>query len=64
MYTMYAPQFIPWDFESPFVDATNEKESWLEAWTVLIETLQTQACYQTHWEDDPAMATCRRDTWA
>ena len=39
---------IHWDFESPIIDATNEKESWLEAWTAHIETLQTQACYWTH----------------
>ena len=32
----YASQFIPWDFESPIIDATNEKESWLEAWTTQI----------------------------
>ena len=42
----YASQFIPWDFESPIIDATNEKESWLEAWTAHIETLQTQACFR------------------
>ena len=34
----YASKFIPWDFESPIIaDATNEKESWLEAWTANIE---------------------------
>ena len=40
---------IPWDFESPMANhwyATNEKESWLEAWTAHIENLQTQACYR------------------
>ena len=60
----YASQFIPWDFESPIIDATNEKESWLEAWTAHIETLQTQACYRTHQEDDLAMATSKSETWA
>ena len=64
----YASKFIPWDFESPIriiADAnTNEKESWLEAWTANIETLQTQACNRTHREDDLAMATCKSDTWA
>jgi len=46
----YASQFefIPCDFESPIIDATNEKESWLEAWTAHIETLPTQACYIGH----------------
>ena len=61
----YASQFIPWDFESPIIDANNEKESWSEAWTSHIETLQTQACNRTHREDDLAiMATCKSDTWA
>ena len=54
----------PWDFESPIIDATNEKESWLEAWTAHIEILQTQACYRTHWEVNLAMTTCKSDTWA
>ena len=37
----HASKFIPWDFESPIIDATNEKESWLETWTahIDIETL-------------------------
>ena len=61
----YASKFIPWDFESPIIaDATNEKESWLEAWTAHIEALQTQACYRTHQEDDLAMATSKSETWA
>ena len=59
----YASQFVPWDSETPIIDATNENETWLQAWTAHIEKLETQACYRTHRESDVAIDASKTDIW-
>ena len=54
----YAAQFVPWDFKSSSIDATNKKESWLEAHGPLTSRLYKRKRAikdQTHREDDLAM---------